>query len=157
MSGYRACVLVLAMVDGVRRRFAPGDPLPELDPRDIKALEDMKAIERDPNSSKRDAAPPAGGAGAAGGANAGTNTTASDPAEGSGASPEPGAGGEPQPVNVNTDTAEVLAGAGLAENLAARLVQHREAHGPFAALDDITQVSGIGAATLAAMRDRLTV
>lgn len=98
MSGYRACVLVLAMVDGVRRGFAPGEPLPELDPRDIKALEAMKAIERDPNSSMRDAAPPAGGAGAAGGANAGTNTPpASEAAEGSGASPEPGADSEPAP------------------------------------------------------------
>lgn len=97
MSGYLAKVRILTTVDGERREFAPGAPLPELDPRDIEVLEAIDAIERDPNSSERDAAPPVGGAGAAGGANAGTNTTASDPAEGSGASPEPGAGGEPAP------------------------------------------------------------
>ncbi len=158
MSGYRALVRVLAMVDGERREFAPGAPLPALDARDRQALLDMQAIERDPDSSKSDAAPPAGGAGAAGGANAGTNTPpASEAAKGAGDSPAPGAGGEPQQVNVNTDTAEALAAAGLAEHLAVRLVQHREANGPFAALDDITRVSGIGTATLAAVRDRLTV
>lgn len=85
MSGYLAKVRVLAMVGGVRKEFAPGTPLPELDPRDIQALEGMKAIECDRGSSRRDAAPPAGGAGAAGGANAGTNTTTAGEGSGSGA------------------------------------------------------------------------
>lgn len=92
MDGYRAKVRVLAVVDGERREFAPGEPLPELDSRDVEQLVAMQAIERDPNS---DAAPLEGGAGAAGGADAGTHTTASEAAKGAGDSPAPGAGAEP--------------------------------------------------------------
>ncbi|MFM7289968.1 MAG: helix-hairpin-helix domain-containing protein, partial [Planctomycetia bacterium] len=38
---------------------------------------------------------------------------------------------------------------------ARRIVDHRRAHGPFATLDDLLDVPGIGPATLAAMRPHL--
>jgi len=62
MDGYLAKVRVLAVVDGERREFAPGEPLPDLDARDVEQLVAMQAIERDPNSSTSDAAPLTGGA-----------------------------------------------------------------------------------------------
>jgi competence protein ComEA len=41
--------------------------------------------------------------------------------------------------------------------LAARIVEHREANGPFAVVEDLLDVSGIGEAKLAAMRDGVIV
>lgn len=92
-----AKVRVLAMVDGKRREFAPGERLPALAAADIANLAAMGAIEDAPDqdSSERDVADPDGKADAAGGGNAGTNTTASEAAKGSGASPEPGADEQP--------------------------------------------------------------
>ena len=51
-------------------------------------------------------------------------------------------------VNVNT--------AGR-EELAQRIIDHREANGPFQSVDGLLQVSGIGEATLAKFRDHVTV
>jgi competence protein ComEA len=61
-------------------------------------------------------------------------------------------------VNINTATAaelETLPEIGPA--LAQRIVDYRTAHGPFAALDDLLEVSGIGPATLDAIRDYITL
>lgn len=41
--------------------------------------------------------------------------------------------------------------------LAARIVAHREAHGPFRSVDALDEVPGVGPATLAALRRRVTV
>ena len=54
------------------------------------------------------------------------------------------------PVNINLASAEVLAeslqGVGLAK--AHRIVEYREAHGPFEHIDELAAVQGIGSATV---------
>lgn len=62
------------------------------------------------------------------------------------------------PVNINVASPvelETLDGIGPA--LAQRIVAYREQHGPFAAVDDLDAVSGIGPKRLAAIRDRCCV
>lgn len=61
-------------------------------------------------------------------------------------------------LNVNEATAvelETLPSIGPA--LAARIIAYRDAHGPFAAVEDLRQVSGIGDKTLARFRDQVVV
>jgi len=61
-------------------------------------------------------------------------------------------------VNLNTATVtelETLPGVG--EVIAQRIVDFRTANGPFATVDDLLEVSGIGEATFASMRDLVTV
>ncbi|WP_233188018.1 helix-hairpin-helix domain-containing protein [Actinomyces qiguomingii] len=61
-------------------------------------------------------------------------------------------------ININTATAaelEKLSGIGPA--LAQRIVDYRADHGPFTSVDELTNVSGIGAAKLEALRDEATV
>lgn len=66
--------------------------------------------------------------------------------------------GPPGLVNVNTaSAAELEALPGIGPVLAQRIVDHRTEHGPFGAVDDLLSVSGIGEATLAELRDLVTV
>lgn len=61
-------------------------------------------------------------------------------------------------VNLNTASAaelETLPGIGPA--LAERIVDHRTANGPFVSVEDLDDVSGIGAATLEELRPLVTV
>ena len=61
-------------------------------------------------------------------------------------------------LNVNTASAtdlETLSGIG--EVLAATIVEYRDQNGPFASVDDLEDVSGIGPATLDEIRDQITV
>lgn len=61
-------------------------------------------------------------------------------------------------VNINTATAAELEGlTGIGPALAQRIVDYRAEHGPFTAVDELTDVSGIGAAKLEALRDEATV
>ncbi len=63
-----------------------------------------------------------------------------------------------QPVNLNTATAaELEALPEIGPALAQRIIDYRAAHGAFATLDDLLEVSGIGPATLDAIRDLVTV
>lgn len=79
--------------------------------------------------------PPGGGAGSAAGSPSGS-----------------------QLVNVNTaSAAELTALPRIGEALAARIVAWREANGPFATLDDLSAVEGIGAKTLEGLRAAATV
>jgi len=61
-------------------------------------------------------------------------------------------------VNINSASAtdlETLSGIG--EVLAGTIVEYREQNGPFASVDDLLDVSGIGPATLEEIRDQVTV
>lgn len=61
-------------------------------------------------------------------------------------------------ININTATAaelEILPGVG--PTLAQRIVAYREAHGPFASVDDLLAVKGIGPAKLEQLRPYVTV
>ena len=65
---------------------------------------------------------------------------------------------DPSPVNLNTADAEALtARPGIGEELARRIVEYREEHGPFEAVEDLTEVSGIGQGKLAALEGLVTV
>jgi competence protein ComEA len=74
----------------------------------------------------------------------------------------PGSAGGSTPtstvVNVNSASAEELETLpGIGEVLAQAIISHREEHGPFAAVDDLEEVSGIGPVTLEEIRDLVTV
>ena len=62
------------------------------------------------------------------------------------------------PVNLNTaDVEELDTLPGIGESLAGRIIAWREANGPFTSIEQIMEVSGIGEATFAELRDRVTV
>lgn len=63
------------------------------------------------------------------------------------------------PVNINTADPATLAAEikGVGEKLAAAIVAHREAHGPFKRVEDLADVKGIGPRLLEANRDQLVV
>ena len=61
-------------------------------------------------------------------------------------------------VNINTADATALeALPGIGEVLAAAIVQYRAQHGPFTAIEQLQDVSGIGPATFADIKDQVTV
>lgn len=61
-------------------------------------------------------------------------------------------------ININTATAtELEALSGIGEVLAATIVEYRTTNGPFTAIDELLDVSGIGPATLEEIRDQITV
>jgi competence protein ComEA len=69
-----------------------------------------------------------------------------------------GASGVPGPVDLNVaGEAELDALPGIGPALAAAIVADREANGPFATVDDLLRVRGIGPAKLDQFRDRVTV
>jgi len=78
---------------------------------------------------------------------------------GTGTAPgKPAAGSASGMVNINTASAsdlEKLPGIGPA--LAQRIVEYRDSHGPFASVDALTDVPGIGKAKLEALREQATV
>jgi competence protein ComEA len=160
MDKYTAVVSVLVVIDGERTTIEPGQPLPELPAKDIEALRGMGSIERAP--AQPETAAPSGGATLAGEGIPGTNTREGEPVAASGDAPDAGEDQLEQldaPVlyNINTDSALDLVAVGLSEKLALATVAYRTKHGPFASVDDLVKVSGIGPATLAELRDRLTV
>ena len=62
-------------------------------------------------------------------------------------------------LNINTASAEMLAATieGVGERKAEAIVRYREEHGPFASVDELLEVSGIGPKTLERSRDKLKV
>ena len=65
---------------------------------------------------------------------------------------------DPSPVNLSTaDPAALTALPGIGEELAARIADYREAHGPFETVEDLTEVPGIGQGKLAALEGLVTV
>jgi competence protein ComEA len=62
-------------------------------------------------------------------------------------------------VNINTADAQTLAAnlKGVGETRAQEIVRYREAYGPFASADELTEVKGIGKSTLDMNRDVITL
>jgi competence protein ComEA len=62
-------------------------------------------------------------------------------------------------VNLNTADAQTLQDAliGIGKVKAQAIIDHRDTNGPFASVDELLEVKGIGAATLEKNRDRLSV
>lgn len=62
-------------------------------------------------------------------------------------------------VDLNTADAETLARVlvGVGTSKAEAIVAHRDKFGPFTDIDELQYVKGIGAATIDANRDRMTV
>ena len=64
----------------------------------------------------------------------------------------------PPKVDVNAANADELCELpGVGPVLASRIVAYRREHGPFASLEALTSVSGIGPATLEGFRERATI
>ena len=62
------------------------------------------------------------------------------------------------PIDVNTATAAQLETLpGIGPSTAAAIIAYRDLHGPFASVDDLAEVSGIGDSKLAAIRGLVTV
>lgn len=60
-------------------------------------------------------------------------------------------------VNINSADAKALeALPGIGPKLAAGIVEHRKANGPFESVDDLAKVNGIGARTLEKVRPFVT-
>jgi len=62
-------------------------------------------------------------------------------------------------VNINTADADHLEMGliGIGSEKAAAIVQYRDDHGPFASVDDLTNVKGVGEKTIEKNRENLTV
>jgi competence protein ComEA len=61
------------------------------------------------------------------------------------------------PVDINTADATVLASTidGVGEKKASGIIRYRETHGPFASVDELANVKGIGAVTVERNRQKL--
>ncbi len=80
------------------------------------------------------------------------------PVEPATAAPSVGPGSPTGLINLNTADAVTLEELdGVGPVLAAAIVEWRTTNGPFGSVDDLLDVSGIGDATLAGMRDEVTV
>lgn len=61
-------------------------------------------------------------------------------------------------ININVATSQQLQTvSGIGESTARKIIEYREANGPFRSVDDLTNVSGIGEKRLASMRESLCV
>lgn len=69
-----------------------------------------------------------------------------------------GGGGPEQPVNINqADLSQLQQLPGIGPTLSQRIVDFRDRNGPFATVEDLLDVSGIGEAKLAELRERVVV
>ena len=60
-------------------------------------------------------------------------------------------------IDINTASREELETLnGIGPSLAQKIIDHREANGPFESVDGLLKVSGIGEATLAKIRNHIT-
>jgi competence protein ComEA len=70
----------------------------------------------------------------------------------------PSAQGVPSLLNLNSATAaELDALPGIGPSRAAAILQYREQHGPFAAVDELARVPGLGVAAVTRLRERVAV
>ena len=72
---------------------------------------------------------------------------------------QPAAAAVDQKVNINTATAAEIQKTlvGIGAKKAEAVVQYREKHGAFSAVEQLLEVQGIGKATLEKNRDRITL
>ncbi len=62
------------------------------------------------------------------------------------------------PIDINmADAAALQTLPGIGETKAAAIIAHREANGPFATVDDLQNVKGIGEKTLEKLKEQITV
>ena len=79
------------------------------------------------------------------------------------AEPMPEAAAEPMPeaagpIDINmADAAALQTLPGIGETKAAAIIAHREANGPFATVDALQNVKGIGEETLGKLKEQITV
>jgi competence protein ComEA len=72
--------------------------------------------------------------------------------------PPTGKNGGGELIRINTATAAELEELpGIGPVLARNIVEHRQAHGPFATPEDLLNVSGIGPSTLESIRDLILI
>lgn len=63
-----------------------------------------------------------------------------------------------EPVNVNTATAEELAGvSGISLTMAAKIVAYRDSHGAFTSFDDLLKVNGLSQKQLHKLQDKIVL
>ncbi|CAM3427481.1 hypothetical protein STSO111631_19055 [Stackebrandtia soli] len=80
------------------------------------------------------------------------------PADATDVEPTPQEPDEPQTVNLNQATAADLDSLpGIGPVMADRIIAYRDSNGGFDSVDQLEDVEGIGAATMAKLRDRVTV
>jgi len=61
-------------------------------------------------------------------------------------------------ININSaDVTTLVSLDGIGESKARAIIEYRETHGPFASIEDLAQVKGIGVRTVEKNADRLTV
>jgi competence protein ComEA len=79
-------------------------------------------------------------------------------ARGSVATPEPTGAVAAGPINLNTaDASQLESLPGIGEVLSQAIIDYRTDNGPFATVDELEAVSGIGPTTLENVRDLVTV
>jgi len=62
------------------------------------------------------------------------------------------------PIDINiADAAALQTPPGIGETKAAAIIAHREANGPFATVDDLKNVKGVGEKTLEKLKEQITV
>ena len=124
------------------------------------ARPDDGAGEPEPVTADDDTGAGTAGPGDTGGDDAGAQESASTSDNDTGGNDAGGDTGEATPdvINVNTATAEQLAEVipRVGKQTAADIVARREAR-PFESLEDLAKVGGVGRASVAKVRDRLTV
>ncbi|WP_345840253.1 MULTISPECIES: ComEA family DNA-binding protein [unclassified Halomonas] len=63
-----------------------------------------------------------------------------------------------EPINVNEASVELLAELpGIGPGKAQAIVEDRQANGPFTTIEDLTRVKGIGDATVARLKDEISL
>jgi len=88
----------------------------------------------------------------------GTGATAASGAGSAGGSAGTGATGVKQPINLNTATAEQLDVLdGIGPKTAQKIIEYREAHGGFNSIEELMEVSGIGAAKFEQIKNQVVI
>ena len=149
-------IVVVDVVGAVRR---PGVVRVRKDARVIDAIAAAGGATADADVARLNLAAPVADGSRIAVPKTGEPALAVDPAAVSGG-PSGGAGttAAAGPVDINTATAAALdALPGIGPATAAAIVADRESHGPFATVDDLSRVRGIGPAKLAQLRTLVTV